>query len=363
MAENKQKRKIKIKSFWGFLGIYSALLVVLIAIGLIWVYGLLGDYEQGMPDGAMAKVLEKFSDKNIDKFVEEHVQGVSEFETSENVLSKVKGNLSKGELSFVRKNGEFTSDRPVYVVKSGDTAVAKVSLKESGKNRHGFTLWEEEQISFGDFLGKDNAVSILAPANAEVLVNNKKLSSANVSESGIVEEKAKNVGDFVSVPTNNMYKIEGLLAEPEITATLDGVKLDVTMNEKTKQYVVSYPKDDDLLAKNESRIKNINQEYGKYIINRGSLSKLQSYMVGKAKEYISDIPAIWAYLWGKTFNYDFPTNEVSNCVKYSDDCFSCDVHFNIHVNWGTGETNYDTNMTYVFVRKNNDWYLADFAIN
>jgi hypothetical protein len=350
-------------SFWKFLGIYAGLLAVLIVIGLVWVDGLLKDYEQGMPDGAISTVVSRLSGNGLDEFIEGHISDISEYETKEHVIDKVKSNMSSGELKYVRKTGEYTTERPVYLVKAGDVSVAKISLKKNGTNKHGFTLWDVDQVSFGDFLGADNAVDIVAPSGAVVTVNGKVLTDANVSEGGRIVEKTKNVGDYTELPTTNLYKVEGLLAEPDITVVLGGTALDVEFDEKNMVYEASFPQDEELLAQNLDRIRNINIEYGKYIINKGSLSTMKSYMVGQAREYISDIPAIWAYLWGKTYTYDFPSNEVGNCVRYSDDCFSCDVNFNIHVSWGTGETSYDTSMSYVFVKSGGSWYLADFSFN
>ena len=113
----------------------------------------------------------------------------------------------------------------------------------------------------------------------------------------------------------------------------------------------------------ESRIYTIAEQYGAYIINRGSLSKLSSYMVGTAAEYVSDIPAIWAYLWGKSYTYQFNNESITNFRKYSDKCFSCDVYYDLYVDYKSGNTTYKTSLTYTFVKQNGTWMLADFLIN
>ena len=107
----------------------------------------------------------------------------------------------------------------------------------------------------------------------------------------------------------------------------------------------------------------IAETYGRYIINRGSLEKLSSYMVGYAKEYVNDIPAVWAFLYGKTFTYEFQNEEVTNMQKYSDACFSCDIKFDLYVDWKTGNKTYNTNLTYTFVKINGNWVVADMIIS
>ena len=84
--------------------------------------------------------------------------------------------------------------------------------------------------------------------------------------------------------------------------------------------------------------------------------------IGNAKEYMSDIPAIDVYLIGRTFTYDITDENVSNFRKYSDDCYSCDVDYNLNVKWSSGSTTYNISLTYVFVKQNDKWMLADFSI-
>ena len=86
-------------------------------------------------------------------------------------------------------------------------------------------------------------------------------------------------------------------------------------------------------------------------------------MVGYANEYISDIPAVWAFLYGKTYTYEFNNENISNFRKYSDDCFSCDVYYDLYVDWKDGNKTYNTSVTYTFVKTDGEWYVADFIIN
>lgn len=362
-SDRRYKKKRRLKGYWKFLAIYSGVLAGLIVIGLIWVYGLLGAYEKGMPDVAMDNIIRtQFSSENIDNLVNQNAGEVSPYEDVDNVRKYLENTIN-GNLTFARKSGEYTNDSPVYLVKSDDKNIAKVSLKETGKNRRGFSVWAVDAVTFGEFLGKDNAITITAPSDAVVTINGKQAGEDIIRKQDVPVEIAKNVGDYVKVPCNNVYRIEGLMAEPEITAVLNGRQLELKKDDSADgTYTAAYPSDDELLAGQSDNIKNINIEYGKYIINKGSLTRLKSYMTGNAKKYVSDIPAVWAFLWGKNYTYEFKSNEISNFVKYSDDCFSCDVHFDSYVNWNTGDKTYDTNLSYVFVKQSGKWYLADFAI-
>ena len=86
-------------------------------------------------------------------------------------------------------------------------------------------------------------------------------------------------------------------------------------------------------------------------------------MVGYANEYMSDIPAVWAYLYGKTYTYEFNNENIFNFRKYSDNCFSCDVYYDLYVDWKDGNKTYNTSVTYTYVKTNGAWYVADFILN
>ena len=173
----------------------------------------------------------------------------------------------------------------------------------------------------------------------------------------------KHVSNYVTTPVNTVYTVSNLLVQPQISVQLNGVELTVNADTKNNTYTAVYPSDDKLLADQQNYIKTVAESYGKYIINRGSLSTLSGYMLGYAKEYVSDIPAVWAFLYGKTYTYEFQNESISNFSKYSDNCFSCDVYYDLYVDYGTGNTTYNTSLTYTFVKTGGKWYVADFIIN
>lgn len=122
----------------------------------------------------------------------------------------------------------------------------------------------------------------------------------------------KHVASYVSEPLRTIYEVSGLIAKPEIKAEMSGNQLEIT--NKNNAYTIEYPQDEELLSQMKDDIMGIARNYGKYIINRGSLSSLTKRMVGYANEYMSDIPAVWAYLYGKHIHMNlimriFPISE------------------------------------------------------
>lgn len=358
-------KRRKAKGFKEFLMIYSGVLGVVILITWFLLYGLLKDYEAGRPATTMDNIISQFTVDNVEKLLDDSGVTYSEFENNQVVAEYLKSKLTEGTATYKKKSGEYSEDNPVYVVYAGDTAIAKVTLSADGKNGHNFTKWKMGAISFDGYADKKNskAFTLNVPKGAQVTLNNVTVAASYITADDQQFDPCKHVSDYVTPPVNTVYTIPGLLVQPQISVKLGGVELEITSDTKNNTYTAKYPSDDALLAQQQDYIKTIAESYGKYIINRGSLSTLSGYMLGYAKEYVSDIPAVWAFLYGKTYTYEFQNESITNFCKYSDDCFSCDVYYDLYVDYKTGNTTYNTSLTYTFVKTGGKWYVADFIIN
>lgn len=357
----RKRSKRKFSKFLMFLIIYGTLLISIILILMIFLNGILKDYESSMPNNTMEVLINDFTSDNIRNLLEENNVSVNDFESIDVIEEYFKQVMAEEEISYKRKSGEFTNNNPVYVVMAGEKTIAKVTLAEKGKNAHDFTEWKVGEIAFGDYVETAHEIAITAPTSAEVKINGVTVDSQYITETDMVVEQTKNVAEYTNVATNVVYKIDNLLTEPQITAVLGETELPVSV--EGNQCTVGYPQDDSLLQEHGELITSINQAYGKYIINKGSLWELQRNLIGNAVNYVSDIPAVWAFLYGMTYTYEFRNQELNNFVKYSDTCFSCDIAYDLYVKWSYGDTTYDTRMNYTFVYYDNKWSLADFTIN
>lgn len=362
MAAQKKnkKKKFRLSGFGRFLVIYSGCIVVIMLVLLFLLYGLLKDYEGGIPDNTMAEIARDFTPDRVETLIQKDTIEISEFESTDYIVQYLKDALREQTVSYKRKSGEYTNNNPVYLVLAGEKPIAKVKLADNGLNGHKFQTWKLGEIIFDGFVDASGGAEITAPSAAVVKINGVVVKDSYVTETDIVVSETRNVGEYTEVATSRKIKVDKLMTTPVVTAELDGKELEAVWVQN--QCTFQYPKDDALLAEITDRALTVSESYGRYIINRGNLSQLQSHMVGNAKELVSDIPAIWAYLYGKTYTYEFRNESVTNLVKYSDTCVSCQIHYDLYVDWTAGNTNYDTNMVYTFVKIDGVWYLADFSI-
>lgn len=358
--------KKKLNSFVKFLLIYSGILLAVV-IG-VWtlLYCFIKDYEQGLPASAMNNIIETINGNGLDTFLDEVTIDGGEFNSPEVTRAYLKEKLALGEISYKKMNGQYSDDTPVYIIYQKETPIARLNLKSGGRNTFRFNLWKADSLMINEEVKNPDltTLTVTVPTGSVVSINGVTLNDDQIEEKDIIFEPCTKVSDFVDPPTLLRYKISGVISSP-------APAVDVTYNDaviacesdSSFNYTGSYPADETLLANMRETITNHAESYGKYLINRGSLATLKQFMIGDANVIISDIPAIWAYMTTHNFTYTFKNESVSNLVKYSDDCFSCDVYFDLYVDWTSGNKTYNTDITYTYVKKDGKWYIAEFRIN
>lgn len=355
-------KKKKSKVFPVFLAAYSSILIVLIVFGLTWVWWLLSDYEDGLAEVNAEKALVNFSAGKISGTLSRAGVSAVEFESFD-VLCKTYENFLEGkEISYKRNSSEYTSSNPAYYVLAGEDVFASFKLNQNGVNRHGFPVWEIGDITFmEDIVSREN-VTVKVPSGVKVMINGIYAEPEKYMTRTEVPELAENISEYVEyVPAYDIYTIEGLIESPSVEAEGDNI---ASMTVSGNEIFFDYASDEELLNENEELIKRIGTNYGGYIINRVSFRTLAADLIGSAKKYMSDIPAIWAYLYGEEYTYDFTDWNITDVKKYSDECFSCRLEFVLNVHYRVTRTvNYDTKLECMFIKKDGRWYMADFIMN
>ena len=322
VKDNKKNPFKRLSSFKKFLIIYASALIVIIAAALVILHGFLKDYESGRPANTMDTLVAHIEKGNVGEWIKKSGL-LGEFETESIVSDYFRDTFEGKQISYKKKAGEYSESTPVYA--------------------H----------------DKSHAVKVTVPKGSDVELNGVKVSSDYITGESSVD-LCKHVSDYVDTPVNDIYEITGLFTAPDVKVYSSGKELSTELDKEG--YVAYYPGDDSLLEEEKQHILLVAENYGKYMINRGSLTTLSGYMIGTAKEYMSDIPAIDVYLIGRTFTYNITDENISNFRKYSDDCYSCNVDYKLNVNWSSGSTTYDIALTYIFVKQDGKWMLADFKI-
>lgn len=369
MSTHTKKEIKKPGKFIKFILIYSAVTAAIMLIVWTLLFFFIRDYENGRPSNKMDQILSLFTQDQIDKLLHSTQLSSSEFEDADKVSGFLKEQLAGKTASYKKVNGEYSDFTPVYMVYADQTPIAKVILKDAGKNFFRFTKWKLDTVSVGSIHKNSvtNSVTLTVPSGSTVTLNGIPVSDSYIKEDKILFDPCRNVAEFVATPTKTRYEITGLLTKPDISVTLNDTALTVTDLESPTasdiRCACDYPDNAAMREQRKSEIIEVAETYGKYLINRTPLDNLQKHMTGKAKSYMSNIPAVWAFLSGKQYTYEFRNENISSFRKYSEDCFSCNMYYDLYVDWEYGNKTYQTSITYTFVKTDGQWYVADFIIN
>lgn len=352
----------KIPLFWKIYIIVVA--VVLIGFVVLWsvLWSSLKKYEHSRPEYAMDKVTEKIQSQDTEEFCQYVKTEDTAYEGNEAITEAVRNYindvLGEGEWTYTKKSGEYTNERPAYQLKKdGQKTDIVVYLEKKNNNK-----WALADMSGLSCEGK--TYEIIVPENSVVTVDGNKLGSEYATETKDAEVLS-NVAKYITMPKTTTYRIENAYKEHEIKATGPVYNSELELISSTDNvYQFGFEANSKLIEEQESRIKEITEIYGKYVVNYGSFSKLSPYILqgSYAYSYLSKISQ--TNIWLEVSNAPtFSDMKVYNYQSYTKDCFSCEVTFGLHVSYDSGNSkDYPTHIEYIFVKRSGKWYIADMVL-
>ena len=283
------KKTIKIPLFWKIYIIVVT--IVLIGFVVLWsiLWTALKKYEQSRPEYAMDKITEQIQLQDTGDFTKYVHTGENAYEGSEAldeaVREYIKNVLCEGAWAYTKKSGEYTNDNPVYQLKKdGQKTDIIIYLEKRSKNE-----WTIADVSGLSCEGK--TYEIIVPENSEVTVDGNKLGSEYVTETKDAEVLS-NVAKHINMPKTTTYHIENVYKEHEIKATGPVYNSELELISSTDNvYEFGFEANSKLIEEQESRIKEITEIYGKYVVNYESFAKLSPYILpgSYAYSYLSRI--------------------------------------------------------------------------
>ncbi len=216
------------KRFGRFLLIYSAVFLVLIAVGLAVFWQYIAAYEHARPEHAMDELLLSLQDGTAAQHIKPLLE-VSAFEDSAAVFDEIAASDFMGQAASFRKMpGQYSDTSPVYILRLGSTDLFKVTLSPKSGNGagFGFELWQISQLTLADAATK--TVTIEAPPEAEVSVNGTALTPDEITDDHVVYDTAAPENRFCGNAYRVLYTVKGLFDAPEVVVLgADGTALDM----------------------------------------------------------------------------------------------------------------------------------------
>lgn len=357
-ANCKKKGKKKKSFFKKGLLIYAAVLLVIIAGVWIFFYSFIDGYEKGMPYNKIAEISKEIKE-NPESLLKD-VKVSNDFESNDYAINYIKSLVSGKDITY-KEAKENTSADPVYELIVDQKVFAKISLKEDGKIKHGFKNWAIKDVDVADYLPTTADITVLAPDSSEVYVNNVKVSDEYITDKNVSIDILSNVEQYLSNPPKMVkYQIGGLFETPAVSVKdLNGEELEVV--EDSGNYTAGISKDASLEEEFKQYLLDVTNAYAR---NFANLDKSIFNYVRPGSELYDAINSATTYFYpnSKISGTEFTSREVTDFVKYSDDCFTCHVKYDYTIYFTGYSIDKDVSsvdMTWVFVQKDGLWYLTD----
>lgn len=292
-------------------GIFSALLIVFIALSLCCLWDFLEAYEKSQPELAVEALIKQIkTDKSA--FYDKIEVNPNEFE-DKSAAKIYLDDLVNGELTYSRNGRESNDETTVYDIKTDGKKIACASVKLSDRDL-GYGLFEYEVagIEFAKIEIPVSSYSVTAPNTAIVMCNGKEIPVKYITEIGSAYEDTKNFLGYAKgmFPYNVTYTIDGFIGDPVFTAKdkygnelplTDGkFTLAKTKNEELSKLALEFSK-----------------AYSRYIMADGELDEAAEFLAPDTKIYQN----LEGYdnKWCRTHNgYDFLNVNAEDPLFYNE---------------------------------------------
>lgn len=346
--------------------------LVLIAMGLIWLRGVVKDYEIAQPVHAAEEVAALFETSDYDRLYT--------LDTSAEQLSGGDKDLyvkSLTELTAGRKiewREAYSSDADVhrYNVTLEGEKLATFTLVPSGSTTgHGNTLWKLGEVTtFVAMAGTEAAgdlsvapYRVSAPADYRVTVDGRVLGEKDVLTAGEAIFPEGFLPSDVSAPTMTEYAFFSESDAPSVTATdAQGTEAEVVFDGENR-WTCPLKQDEAFAEQYSEAITALALRIAKYTVKDLSRSAV-------LKNVASDSPAETTL---KKFSNDWaPPHKtatmtdakVSDFYVLSDDCFTCHVEFTFTLRTRRGNDYvYPTAYTFCVVKRKGTGKLYNLTFN
>ena len=353
------------------------LLVTMFLMHKLWVY--LGEYESSLPQYTIDGYVSGLNSGFYTDMVRQHVDEIqtSDYETPDTIAETLDVDDMTGKTYTWAKNpSEYTDENPCYYIRCGEAAIATVKLERvGGTEEYDFPVWKAcPAYSLIDVSSEPAySLDLTIPEGASVMINGIAVPAENL-ETGVassveLDDAAKN---FAEVPSAQHFAISGLFAAPKVQA-YDSLGNPLTADripDKTeyKQVFNFGPKaetspDEELV----DRVEQMMREYIDYMVNKDetldqNLAALDHYLVYQSNAYQKLHSMRGDIYWNNPY-----TNRVdralivSNVRMYSENVFTCDVHYDYQLTMNV-VNDYIGDMRWTFVKTGDGWKASDFEI-
>ncbi|MBQ6489078.1 MAG: hypothetical protein IJI75_07580 [Solobacterium sp.] len=302
--------------------------------------------DAAMPETAMNAYVERLSANQFEG-IYETTQKISAGYDTENVYNEKLASLfTQSEPLHAVKTGE-TGDTVSYRIYSDTAAIADASLMKNGNE------WELAVPLKGQ-----ESYMVEVPAGSIVSVNDIPFTKDMLAEADVPTAVCSQMPDQTAVPHMDIYQIDGLLGEPEIT--ISGIAKTANIkNVLTGNLVVGEEVTDQKIL---DMIIRYGETIAKFPAQEASLGEVAA---------IAFTQSYWYQRYQTVQNYWFTSHAISNfsnekvlkCIKIDDDTMLAHVVFDYFADNGEVHRTWHIGYQMTLMKSGDTWKVAGMGID
>ncbi len=368
-------KKTSFSKFWFVFFILVTLTITLICVGFTYLWKVMVVYEQSTPKHAMQNLEDVFALEQYSVLSHNSQLIINPYESDEIRSEVYSQNLNGGELNIGRLSTGSTSTQQNYQVKAGDNIIGGFTLIFVDEGMFGH--WEVTQPTITQKMWGE--VTVRLPATTKLSINGINAQQDLITQADIPYDVLERLPESVEQPYLTEYHLTDLMAEPTLSITHEtGEKTIITLkteamwtlqeqddthNNFAKYYgEISLPQPTEDIDELKEMAFEDAENYSLYISNDNSFSSLASRLLPNSTIY-SEMRYMDTMFYTEHTRVSFEDETATNFTYYSDDIFSVDVSYTYTVYRGEHRPYvFDTNITFVYVRYNDNWRIGDIRI-
>ncbi len=348
--------------------------IAVLAAALVLLTVFLSNYEKSRPTDTIHRIVSAVEKGNLDDLHLRTEDGTSltdghiladPAEISAYILQKEEGSEEEeGGISFRVINGESDENTKVYLIKAGDKKVLKTVIERSNKKyAFGFTGWQEKETILLSDTFPVTTLKVQIPQSDQLIVNGKTIGRDMVTSEGdriSLISRLISEGFIGEQPTTDTYEIPGIYFHKDVQATdPSGRTYDCILTADT--YTGGFDAPQEFINEQYDRVIDMFEPYALYFSGEEGSGAIRRIMLDDSPAYNSALSADVSWMQEHS-DVEITDQKAENFKKYSDEVFSCDISFLQTIYQGDEPVKtWDTNMTWIFVRDGENYYIADFV--
>lgn len=364
-------KRHKISLFRLFMYLYTAVFIAALMFGVSLLNDFLTVYERSRPVHAIDEYMLGVTDSFYQITVKNSIDiETLEFENEDSVRETIEKSCAEPHIySYRKKSDEYTDEKPVYLILADDKAFLKVTFSpESVRDKYDFPVWS---LSSAEPLinleyKPEHSVKALVPEYATLLINGTEVSDSYISNAHVAVPQLEPISKYLDkMPEMKEYTVSGLYDEPMVSACgKSGAELDSSL--ENGEYTFDFERSVELEKELTDYVVGMEKAYISFMINENRAGSDNFAALGK---YMLSGTSIYRQIssCSVSSNNPFDSREdklisAENFRSYSDECFSCDMVFNVKLNQRFFSKEFTGNLRWYFVKSEDKWLAVDMTL-